>query len=54
MSFYLLKSILSDEFSVSPPWDSLGAAIAAVIVVNVIIVMYVYKAFQEDKKEHSD
>ena len=50
-AFYLTKKVASEEFEVPPPWDLLYAALAAVVSANLVIALYVMKAFREVKKE---
>ena len=51
LTFFGVKMVLEDNYEVKPPWNLLGPAIAAVVVVNAVIILYVYKAFREAKKE---
>jgi len=52
--FFGSRHILESHFNLTAPYSHLAPVILAVIVVNVIIVAYVFKAFQEDSKEHSN
>lgn len=51
LTFYGTKAILEEEFDADPPWNLLFPAILSIASVNIIIVLYVYKAFQENKRE---
>jgi len=48
--FFIVKQILLDHFQLEPPLHQLGGAVAAVLVVNLIILAYIIKAFKEEKK----
>ena len=50
--FFGLQQVIEDNFDdLGQPWNVLWPAIAAVATVNGIIIMYVLKAFKEDKRE---
>lgn len=51
--FFGSRHILETQFNVTAPYSHLAPVILAVIVVNIIIIAYVFKAFREDSKEHS-
>ena len=48
---FLTKKVLEEEFLMDPTHSSIGGAIAAIFTVNVVIVMYVRKAFREESKK---
>ena len=48
--FFGAKQILLDHFQLEPPLHHLGGAVAAVLVVNLIILAYIIKAFKEENK----
>ena len=49
--FFGSKQVLEDYFQLQPPYSQLAPIILAVVVVNIIIVAYVVKAFKEEAKE---
>ena len=50
--FFGLQQYIEDNFEeMGAPWNILWPALAAVVTVNCIIVMYVLKAFREEQKE---
>ena len=50
-SYFGAKQILEDQFDLEAPYPQLGAAIVAVLVVNLIILAYIIKAFKEETKK---
>ena len=52
-AFFGARQVLSEEFELKPPMDQLGAAIASVVVVNLIIFAYIRKAFKEERQSQS-
>ena len=51
MVLFLSRSFLEEYFQLEPPYSQLAPAILAVIMVNIIIVAYIIKAFRENAKE---
>ena len=49
--FFGSKQILEDNYDLEPPWNLLWPAILSIVSVNLIIVAYIIKGFQEVKKE---
>ena len=49
-AYFGAKQILEDQFELDAPYPQLGAAIVAVLVVNLIILAYIIKAFKEESK----
>ncbi len=51
-AYFGTKRYINDNMAeVAPPWDALYSAMVAVATVNVVIVLYVIKAFREVGKE---
>ena len=48
---FLVAAFFEEYFELEPPYSQLAPAILAVVVVNIIIVAYVIKAFREQAKE---
>ena len=52
LTFFGVQQVIENEFpELGSPWFLLWPALAAVAVVNVIIVLYIVRAFKEDKLE---
>jgi len=51
--FFGSKQILEEHFIVDPPYSQVVPIILSVVVVNIIIVAYVVKAFKEEAMERS-
>ncbi len=45
------QHVLQEYFEVESPWNNLGPAIIAIFSVNIIIILYVMRAFRESRKE---
>jgi preprotein translocase subunit SecG len=52
-AFFGAKQILVDHVELESPLNQIGAAIAAVLVVNLIIFAYIRKAFREERQSSS-
>jgi hypothetical protein len=51
LAFFGSKHLFEEHFELASPYSQLAPAIVAIIVVNVIIITYVIKAFREEAKE---
>ena len=52
MHLSVARKVIESKFSdLGSPWNLLWPALATVAVVNVIIVLYIVRAFKEDKME---
>ena len=51
--YFCAKHIGETQLDAEPPWSLLGPAIAAIATANGVIVLYILKAFREDKKEQT-
>ena len=51
MVLFFSRNFLEQYFQLEPPYSQLAPAILAVIMVNVIIIAYIIKAFRENAKE---
>ena len=49
--FFVLKWYLEEHFDLGSPYTLLVPALVSIALVNIIIMLYVCKAFKEDKKE---
>ena len=49
-AYYFTKQYVEDEYNIPAPRSYIYGAIAAVVIVHVIIVSYVYQAFREEEK----
>ncbi len=54
LAFFGSKHLLETHFDLEPPYTQLAPAIISVIVVNIVIVAYVVKAYREDAKEQAN
>lgn len=52
VAFFGMRHILSDYYPVEPFTRTVWSVVAAVVVVNIIIFLYAYKAYHE--KEYDD
>ena len=52
IAVYFLTQGLLQDYDLDKPYDALGGGIAAVFSVNIIIMLYVYKAFKINKEEN--
>ena len=54
ITFFGAQEFINNEYpDLGQPWNVLWPALGSIIMVNVIIVLYVIKAFKEDKKEQA-
>jgi len=50
-AFFLGKQWLDENYPLEPPYDQLAPALLAIVLVNVIIVLYVCKALRIEARE---
>ena len=50
-AFFVSKQLLEEHYQLEPPYNQLAPAIFSIVLVNVIIMLYVCRAFRIDRKE---
>ena len=54
LTFFGVQHFIAEEYpDLGQPWTMLWPALCSIMAVNLIIVLYVIKAFKEDRKEQA-